>query len=90
MSDERELLKRINDSLLREDTEPFERVRILGGEVPVKVWHRFFAGDFMASCFASRKGKRHRLITTTGIGLNEALANLATVIADYVSPSGIE
>src|SRR3990167_7148822 len=71
-----DILARVNKSLLRDDVQPFEHVRSLGGELP-KVWHRFFAGDFMASTHVRKVGAktRHRL-TATAEGMEEALENL--------------
>ncbi len=80
-------LEKMLRSQRRLDVQPFEHVRILGGQLP-KVWYRYFAADFMASTQVMKPGgKRWRELTATGDGLEDALANLASVVADYLHPT---
>lgn len=86
--DPKEWLNQVNRSLLRDDVQPFEAVRRLSDySASPRVWHRYFAGDFMADVQVTRKGnKRPRRIYATGEGLEDALANLATAVANYLYP----
>lgn len=94
MTDEEELegfdLAAITRSAARDDAQPFMTIRRLsdGGALP-KVWHRYFSGDFMAEVYVRRRGaKQDRRITATGEGLEDAMANLATAVADFLNPVG--
>ncbi len=84
---EYEMMMRIQRSALRPDAQPFMALKNLApGSLSAKVWHRYIAGDFMASIKVRREGRfvDHRL-TATGEGLAEALENLATVVAAPVA-----
>lgn len=84
-----ELLAKVNESLMRDDVQGFSRVRNLGGYLP-KIWHRLFSGDFMAETYVRKTGaKRQHRLTATGVGLEDALDNLAAVVADYLFPTPV-